>query len=134
MNAGLVILILKIAVAAVTVLWVGSLIALACGNRRLHGRINIVFFALTLAALVGLEVVVRIVNPGIFDHYFEAHEETAMVVHLAFSVPSAILLFVMLFTGLKHKRNFHIAAGMLFSFLWIGTFITGIFFLPVRLP
>ena len=37
---------------------------------------------------------------------------------------------VMLFTGLKHKRNVHIAAGILFSLLWIGTFITGIFFLP----
>jgi hypothetical protein len=36
----------------------------------------------------------------------------------------------MLFTGHKHKRNSHIPAGLLFSVLWIGTFITGIFFLP----
>lgn len=134
MNAGLVILFLKIAVAAVTVLWIGSLIALARGNTRLHGRINIAFFCLTLAALFGLEIVVRIVSPGMFDNYFEPYEETAMTVHLMFSVPSAVLLFVMLFSGLKHQRNFHIATGILFSILWIGTFITGIFFLPVRLP
>lgn len=135
MHAGLVILILKIAVAVVTVLWVGSLIALACGKTRLHGRINIAFFALTLIALLGLEVIVRIVSPGIFENYFARHQaENAMQVHLMFAVPSAVLLFFMLFTGLKHKRNLHIAAGILFSVLWIGTFITGIFFLPHELP
>ena len=57
MNAGLVILVLKVAVVAVTVLLAGSLVALACGRYRLHGRINIAFFALTLAALVGLELI-----------------------------------------------------------------------------
>jgi hypothetical protein len=57
-----------------------------------------------------------------------------MAIHLMFSVPSAALLFVMLFTGLKHKRPFHIAAGIVFSVLWTGTFITGIFFLPHELP
>ena len=50
--------------------------------------------------------------------------------HLCFSMPAAALLFVMLFTGLKHHRNFHIATGILFAALWTGTFITGIFFLP----
>ena len=135
MHAGLVILILKIAVAVVTVLWIGSLIALALGKTRLHGRINIAFFTLTLIALLGLEVIVRIVSPGIFDNYFERHQaENAMAVHLLFAVPSAVLLFFMLFTGLKHQRNLHIAAGVLFSVLWIGTFITGIFFLPHELP
>jgi hypothetical protein len=135
MNAGFVILILKIAVATVTVLWIGSLIALVSGNTRLHGRINIVFFALTLVALTGLEVVVRVISPGIFDDYFERHHaQNAMSVHLMFSVPSAVLLFFMLFTGLRHKRNFHIAAGILFSLLWTGTFITGIFYLPHELP
>ena len=131
MHAGLVILILKIAVAAVTVLWLASLIALALGNTRLHGRINIAFFVLTLAALIGLEVVVRIISPGIFDDLFKKPAaKTAMYVHLCFSVPSAVLLFFMLFTGLKHKRNWHIAAGVLFGVLWTGTFITGIFYLP----
>ena len=135
MHAGLVILILKIAVATVTVLWIASLIALARGNYRLHGRINVVFFILTLIALVSLEVVVRIIDPGIFDNYFKRHNaETEMYVHLWFAVPSAVLLFLMLFTGLRHKRKWHIAAGVVFAALWTGTFITGIFFLPVELP
>ncbi len=121
MNAGIVILILKIAVATVTVLWLGSLIALARGNYRLHGRINLVFFALTLIALIALELVVRLISPGIFDNYFEDRQAAAaMYVHLCFSVPSAMLLFLMLFTGLKHNRKLHVAAGL--------------FFLPHELP
>jgi hypothetical protein len=83
MNAGIVILILKIAVATVTVLWIASLIALARGNLRLHGRINIAFFALTLAALVGLELIARIISPDIFDTYLEKNK-TVMAVHLCF--------------------------------------------------
>jgi uncharacterized membrane protein YozB (DUF420 family) len=135
MTAGIVILVLKIAVATVTVLWLASLIALARGNYRLHGRINIAFFTLTLAALIGLELIVRIISPGIFDNYFEQRQAaTAMFVHLCFSVPSAALLFVMLFTGLKHRRRWHIATGLLFAALWTGTFITGIFFLPSDWP
>ncbi|MSU79716.1 MAG: hypothetical protein EXS16_16710 [Gemmataceae bacterium] len=136
MNAGIVILILKIAVIAVTVLWLGSLIALALGKTRLHGRINIVFFALTLVALFGLEVIARVIGPpGLFDDYLGLHDaRLAMRIHLGFSVPSAVLLFAMLFTGLKHKRKVHIAMGLAFSVLWIGTFITGVFFLPHELP
>ncbi len=132
MNAGIVILILKIAVVAVTVLWLGSLITLALGQTKLHGRINIVFFVLTLIALFGLEVIARVIGPpGMFDDYLELKDaRLAMRIHLAFSVPSALLLFVMLFTGLKHKRKVHIAMGVVFSVLWIGTFITGVFFLP----
>ena len=135
MNAGLIILALKVAVVAVTVLWIGSLVALACGRTRLHGRINIAFFVLTLAALFGLELVARIISPEIFDRYLEEKQaKNILYIHLAFSVPSAVLLFFMLFTGLKHKRSWHIAGGVLFSFLWIGTFITGVFYLPHELP
>ena len=43
-------------------------------------------------------------------------------------------LFLMLFTGLAHKRTFHIGAGILFTVLWTGTFITGIFLLRHELP
>jgi hypothetical protein len=135
MNAGIVILILKIAVVAVTVLWIASLFALLRGNYRLHGRINLAFFGLTLAALIGLELIVRLIEPGIFKNHFERHDAVlAMNIHLAFSIPSAVLLFVMLFSGLKHYRTFHIATGIVFSVLWIGTFITGVFFLPHELP
>ncbi|MBI2804768.1 MAG: hypothetical protein HYX68_07270 [Planctomycetes bacterium] len=131
MDAGLVILILKIAVGAVTVLWIASLVALALGKTRLHGRINLAFFALTLAALIGLEVIANIISPGLFDEFLQARDAKNMLrIHLCFSMPAAALLFVMLFTGLKHHRRFHIATGVLFSVLWIGTFVTGIFFLP----
>lgn len=131
MNAGVIILILKIAVFAVTLLFLASLIALACGRQRLHGRINYAFFALTLSALVGLEVIARLVSPEIFDRFLEERDaKGSLYLHLCFSLPAAVLLFVMLFTGLKHKRYLHIAAGIVFSVLWTGTFITGIFFLP----
>lgn len=129
MTAGLIILILKVAVIAVTVLWLASLAALVTGRIRLHGRINIVFFALTLAALIGLELIARVIVPEIFDDYVKEHGD-ALRIHLAFSLPSAALLFLMLFTGLKHKRIFHIAAGIVFCVLWAGTFYTGVFMLP----
>lgn len=135
MNAGIVILILKVAVIAVTVLWLGSLVALALGKTRLHGRINIAFFVLTLIALLGLEVIIRMIEPDLFDLYFErTGSRQALRIHLWFSMPSAVLLFAMLFTGLKHKRTIHIAMGIAFSVLWIGTFITGVFFLPHEWP
>jgi hypothetical protein len=131
MSASLVILLLKIAVTAVTVLWIASLVALARGQTRLHGRINLIFFGLTLAALFGLEVVTNLVSPGMLEAFLESRDARNMLrVHLAFSLPAAALLFVMLFTGLRHMRRWHIAAGILFSVLWTGTFVTGIFFLP----
>ncbi len=131
MNAGYIILTLKVAVLAVTVLLAASLVALARGRYRLHGRINTVFFVLTLAALVGLEIIARLLNPELFSQYLEEHHATdALRVHLAFSIPSAILLLFMLATGQGHRRNLHIGLGVVFLLLWTGTFITGIFFLP----
>jgi hypothetical protein len=129
--AGTIILILKIAVIAVTLLLVGSLIALAKGNYRLHGRINLAFFILTLVALVGLEVVARIVDPTLFAQHFEFHHAQAELrVHLSFSMPAAVLLPFMLFTGRRHRRSWHLGLAVLFLALWTGTFITGVFFLP----
>ena len=63
-----VILTLKVAVAAVTVLLLASLVALARGQYRLHGRINLVFFTLTLAAVLGLELVIHVISPKAFDY------------------------------------------------------------------
>ena len=132
MNAGIVILVLKIAVVTVTVLLAASLTALARGNIRLHGRINYVFFALTLAALVGLEVIVRLLEPDLMNEFFDRHPGAAEMlrIHLMFSMPAAALLFVMLFTGLKRFRTVHIGVGVLFLILWTGTFVTGVFYLP----
>ena len=126
-----VILALKLAVGAVTVLLVVSLTAVVRGNYRLHGRINLVFFTLTLAALLGLEVLIRFVNPDVFQ-YIRNNEALyrALTIHLCFSVPSAILMPIMLYTGLKHHRAAHLTLAVIFGILWIGTVVTGIFFLP----
>lgn len=53
-----------------------------------------------------------------------------LYIHLGFSVPAALVLPVMLYTGLKGHARFHVALGVVFLLLWSGTFITGIFFLP----
>lgn len=129
-----VILTLKIAVATVTVLLLLSLIALYRGNTRLHGRINIAFFVLTLTALIGLELVVRLIDPEIFNYLNEGSLRTTLLIHLSFSLPAAALLPAMLFTGLTHRRRIHLFLAAVFSVLWIGTFITGIFYLPHTIP
>ena len=125
------ILALKIAVSAVTVLLLASFVALLRGNIRLHGRINTVFFILTISALVGLEVVARVLQPDLFNQFFtQANAWTALYVHLCFSLPAAALLPFMLYTGWRHKRKVHLTLAAFFGILWAGTFITGIFFLP----
>jgi uncharacterized membrane protein YozB (DUF420 family) len=124
-----VILALKIAVLAVTLVFLTSQVALLRGNYRLHGRINLVFFILTAAALLVLEVLVRLIDPRLFD-YFDAGTKRILAIHLCFSLPSAAVMPFMLWTGLTHRRTVHLTLAVLFSILWTGTFITGIFFLP----
>jgi hypothetical protein len=128
-----IILTLKVAVAAVTLLLALSLLALARGKYRLHGQINIVFFILTLTAVLGLEVIVRFIDPATFA-YFQENDELrqALQTHLCFSVPALVLMVAMLITGKTHRRTVHLALAVLFGIAWIGTFITGIFFLPVK--
>src|SRR5437588_13088074 len=129
--AGTVILILKIAVILVTLLLIASLVAVAKGKYRLHGRINIVVFVLTLLALVGLEVIARVLDPELFTEHFEYHQaQAALQVHLSFSMPAALLLPFMLLTGMRRWRTWHVGIAVLFLMLWTGTFITGVFFLP----
>jgi uncharacterized membrane protein YozB (DUF420 family) len=126
-----VILALKVAVGAVTLLLVAALLALARGNYRLHGRINLAFFTLTLLALLGFEIIIRIIEPSIFDYIM--HNDAlrrSLNIHLCFSVPSALLMPAMLYTGWTHRRTVHLVLAGLFGALWIGTFVTGVFFLP----
>ena len=129
-----VILALKVAVAAVTVLLLASLAALVRRNYRLHGRINLAFFILTLAAVLGLEVIIRFIEPAVFD-YIRSNPDLnrALKIHLSFSIPSLLLMPAMLYTGLTHRRGVHLALATLFGIAWTGTFITGIFFLPLTL-
>jgi uncharacterized membrane protein YozB (DUF420 family) len=126
-----VIMTLKVAVAAVTVLLLASLVALYRGQYRLHGRINLVFFTLTLAAVLGLELIVRVIDPSVFDYIRDNPPVyRALSIHLCFSVPSALLMPVMLYTGLTRRRSIHLKLACIFAVLWTGTFVTGIFFLP----
>ena len=132
MDGPLVIRLLQSAVILVTVLLVASLVALLRGHRKLHGRINLAFFILTLAAVLGFEVIVRFVNPTIFDYIkSQPSLNRALLVHLCFAVPALLLMPAMLYTGLSRFRVLHLSLACLFGVAWIGTFITGVFFLPV---
>ena len=124
-----VILGLKIAVIAVTLLLCASLIALARGKPRWHGRINIAFFGLTIATLVGFEAVIRLIDPDLTSA-FSVEQREALAIHLRFAIPAALLLPVMLFTGIRRYKKVHLAMAACFVILWGGTFTTGVFFLP----
>lgn len=129
LSPGTVILALKIAVSAVTVLLVASLLALAAGKPRWHGRINTAFFALVAATVLGFEVVIRLILPDLTAG-FTAEQRDALTIHLGFSVPSALLLPAMLYTGARRLKTAHVALAVLFLILWAGTLVTGLFFLP----
>ena len=126
-----VILALKVAVVAVTIILLGSLAALARGKYRLHGRLNTGFFVLTTVALLGLEVIIRVIDPHIFDYLEnEPNLKRSLYIHLCFSLPATAVMPFMLYTGYTHRRAIHLRLAALFGLLWIGTFITGVFFLP----
>ncbi len=127
------ILMLKTAVVAVTVILAASIVALLRKNYRLHGRINLVFMMLTLAAVFGLEFLIRIQDPKMFD-YFDDATRRIMAIHLCFSVPAAVLLPIMYFTGKTGRRRTHYVLAAVFSVCWIGTFVTGVFYLPHNQP
>jgi hypothetical protein len=122
-----IILALKILVTAVTVLLAASLVALAAGRPRLHGRSNTGLFALTMATVAGFETLLQFVD---VKSAFDPQTREALRVHLCFSVPSAILLPAMFLTGIKRRKKLHVSLSVVFLSLWIGTFVTGVFFLP----
>ncbi len=128
----LVIPILQVAVAAVTVLLAASLVALAVGRKDWHGRLNVLFFILTVTAVLGLELIIRFLNPNFTSSFTPAQLES-LYVHLWFSIPAAIVLPFMLFSGKTH-RSWHVGLSFVFSTLWVGTFVTGIFYLPSSFP
>jgi uncharacterized membrane protein YozB (DUF420 family) len=127
-----VILCLKIAVGAVTLLLLASLTALYFKNYRLHGRINLVYFILTVTALVVFEGIVQVYDRDIFKRIWDDPVAGYWLrVHLCFAVPSALLMPVMLFSGLKGRSKLHVTLSFLFAVLWTGTFVTGIFYVHV---
>jgi uncharacterized membrane protein YozB (DUF420 family) len=122
-----IILTLKVLVAAVTILLLASLVALARGQPRLHGRLNTIFFALTMLTVVGFETVLQFVDVA---STFDPAARESLRVHLYFAVPSAILLPLMYLSGWSRRKRLHLALSVAFATLWLGTFVTGVFFLP----
>src|SRR3954470_17867722 len=114
-----IILTLKVLVATVTVLFAAAIVAIAAGRRRLHGRINTAFFALTMITVAGFEVLLQFVD---IKSTFDAPAREALRVHLWFAVPSAVVLPAMLLTGRTGHKRLHIALGAVFTLLWAGTF------------
>ena len=122
-----IIIALKILVASVTLLYAAAVVAIATGHRELHGRINTVFFVLTMLTVAGFEGLLVFVD---VKSTFDAEALRSLRIHLYFSVPSAVLLPIMYFTGRTHRKWAHVSLAALFTALWTGTFITGVFFLP----
>jgi uncharacterized membrane protein YozB (DUF420 family) len=123
-----ILLALKVLVTAVTVLFAAAVAAIATGNKRLHGRLNAAFFALTMTTVFGFELLIRL---GIdVTASFSPEARAALRVHLSFSVPAAVLLPVMLWSGWTGRRRLHLPLAVAFTVLWAGTFVTGVFFLP----
>jgi hypothetical protein len=126
-----VVAVLKVAVTAVTLLLGASMVALWLGKPRWHGRINAVCLALTYATLGGLEVLMRIIQPGIFD--FIVSDPAALGrlrLHLAFAVPAAVLFPILLITGYRGPRRWHLVLACVFGVVWMGTWLTGVLGLP----
>ncbi|HUR55572.1 MAG TPA: DUF420 domain-containing protein [Gemmataceae bacterium] len=122
-----IILTLKVLVVTVTVLLAAAIAAIAAGNRKLHGRINTAFFALTMLTVFGFEVLLQFVD---VKSAFDDHARKALRTHLWFAVPSAVVLPVMFLSGKTRRRKLHLACAVVFVALWCGTFVTGVFFLP----
>jgi hypothetical protein len=122
-----IILALKVLVVVVTALLVASLAALLLKRPKWHGRINTAFFVLTVSTVVGFEVLLQFID---VSAAFDPEARRALRVHLWFAVPSAVLLPVMLFTGKTRRKTAHVAFAAAFAIMWVGTFVTGVFFLP----
>lgn len=122
-----IILTLKVLVTAVTVLLVASIVALFLGKPRWHGRINTVFFVLTMLTVAGFEILLQFVD---VKSTFDPATRESLRIHLRFAVPSAIVLPGMFLTGIRRRKSIHLALSVVFVTLWVGTFITGVFYLP----
>jgi len=136
MNAATVILVLQVAVTAVSVLLVAALVALALGRRSLHGLLNTVFFWIALSAVLGLEVAVRILWPNLSVEFFDpaGPYRRPLLLHLSFSIPATVILGAMMYTGRAHRGQTHRALSALFLIFWTGTVMTGLFGLPNSMP
>lgn len=124
-----IIVTLKVLVVAVTLLYAAALTALARGQLWWHGRLNTLFFILTMATVIGFEGLIRF---GIdMTSTFSDDARHALRIHLMFSVPAALVLPMMMLSGTRHWRRLHVPLGVVFCILWLGTLITGLL-LPTK--
>ncbi len=123
-----ILLALKVLVSAVTVLFAASVVAIAAGRRRLHGRINLAFFVLTMTTVLGFELLLRVGTD--VSASFSPEAKAALKVHLVFAVPAALLLPLMLWSGATRRRRLHVPLAVAFTLIWAATVYTGLFTLP----
>ena len=123
-----ILLALKVLVSVVTVVFAAAIVAIATGRRRLHGRLNVVFFVLTMTTVLGFELLLRLGTD--VSASFSPEAKQALRVHLVFAVPSALLLPLMLWSGATRRRRLHVPLAFVFTLLWAATVYTGLFTLP----
>ena len=123
-----ILLALKVLVSVVTVVFAAAIVAIATGRRRLHGRLNVVFFVLTMTTVFGFELLLRLGTE--VSATFSPEAKAALRVHLVFAVPSALLLPLMLWSGATRLRRLHVPLAFVFTLLWAATVYTGLFTLP----
>lgn len=123
-----ILLALKVLVSVVTVVFAAAIVAIATGRRRLHGRLNVVFFVLTMTTVFGFELLLRLGTE--VSATFSPEAKAALRVHLVFAVPSALLLPLMLWSGATRRRRLHVPLAFVFTLLWAATVYTGLFTLP----
>ena len=123
-----ILLTLKVLVSAVTVVFAAAVVAIATGHRRLHGRLNLAFFVLTMTTVLGFELLLRLGTD--VSATFSPEAKAALRVHLVFAVPSALLLPLMLWSGATRRRRLHVPLAVVFTLLWAATVYTGLFTLP----
>jgi hypothetical protein len=84
-----------------------------------------------MSALIGLEVIARLIEPDLFRDYFtRMNAWNELYIHLAFAVPSALILPILLYSGWRRRIGLHYPLALVFLVFWAGTFVTGVFFLP----
>ena len=123
-----IILALKVLVSLVTLILFASVTAIATGRRRLHGRLNVAFFVMTMTTVLGFELLLRLGTD--VSATFSPEAKAALRVHLVFAVPSALLLPLMLWSGATRRRRLHVPLAVVFTLLWAATVYTGLFTLP----
>jgi hypothetical protein len=125
-----ILLTLKVLVTAVTLVFAAAIAAIASGRKKLHGRLNTLFFALTATTVVGFEVLLR---AGVdVSSTFSPETRQALRIHLGFALPAALLMPLMLWSGATGRRRLHLPLAVAFTLLWAGTVYTGLVTLPHR--